>query len=216
MHEIKADILLSAYAQGIFPMAENRNDPDFFWVEPEIRGILPIDNMHIPRRLKRTLKNCRYQVSADSDFNGVIKGCYERSKNRPKTWINNKIETLYKSLFELGYAHSVEVWFNSKLVGGLYGLAIGGAFFGESMFSRERDASKVALCHLVARLNKGNFKLLDTQFLTDHLVQFGCYEVTRDSYKSLLSKAISTKAIFHSNLVLEEFELFVQSTTQTS
>ena len=124
--------------------------------------------------------------------------------------------TLYKSLFELGYAHSVEVWFNSKLVGGLYGLAIGGAFFGESMFSRERDASKVALCHLVARLNKGNFKLLDTQFLTDHLVQFGCYEVTRDSYKSLLSKAISTKAIFHSNLVLEEFELFVQSTTQTS
>ena len=216
MHDITTENLLSAYSQGIFPMAENRDDPNLFWVEPEIRGILPINNMHIPRRLKRTLKDCRYQVSSDIDFNGVIEGCYSLSKKRQETWINEKIEMLYKSLFRLGYAHSVEVWFNNKLVGGLYGLAIGGAFIGESMFSKEKDASKIALCHLVARLEKGNFKLLDTQFLTDHLAQFGCYEITRGAYKSLLANAIATNAKFYSDLAPEEFKLFVQSTTQTS
>ena len=193
---ITPEILLRAYAVGLFPMAESRDDPTLFWVDPHSRGVLPLDKFHLPKRLRRTLRQDRFEVRCDSDFEGTLDGCAQSTERRPDTWINKEIRDLYLALNRMGHAHSVETWHDGKLVGGLYGVALGGAFFGESMFSRERDASKVALVHLAARLRAGGFKLLDTQFVTEHLRQFGTGEVPREQFHGLLEAALKDDADF--------------------
>ena len=190
------EILLAAYAAGVFPMAESADDPGLFWVDPRHRGILPLDAFHIPRRLLRVVRQNRFEVRCDTTFEEVIRGCAETSEKRPNTWINDEIVRLYVALFARGAAHSVECRRGGMLVGGLYGVSIGAAFFGESMFSRESDASKVALVHLVARLRLGGYRLLDTQFLTPHLAHFGGIEITRPRYRRLLAAALASRASF--------------------
>ncbi len=194
--EITADVLLLAYQRGIFPMAESAADPQLHWIEPPARGILPLDRVYVPRRLARTVRQATFDVRVDTDFAGVIAGCAESKAGRKSTWINNRIVALYGELFERGYCHTVEVWRDGQLAGGLYGVAIGGAFFGESMFSRMRDASKVALVHLVARLIHGGFTLLDTQFVTDHLSQFGTIEVKKRLFQAQLANALERDGDF--------------------
>ena len=177
--EITPEVLLRAYACGIFPMAESADDPTLFWVEPEERGVIPLDGLKVTSRLARTVRSDQFQVTVDKAFGEVIDGCAEPKPGRDNTWINRRIRTLYTALHALGHCHSVEVWEGPALVGGLYGVSLGGAFFGESMFHRARDASKVALVHLVARLIAGGFELLDTQYVTDHLRTFGAVEIPR-------------------------------------
>ena len=215
--QLTPDLLLRAYAIGIFPMAESRVDPELHWIDPDMRGILPLDGFHLPRKLRAKIRRGVFEVRCDTAFHEVIQGCAEPAENRPDTWINPVIEQLYNELYEMGFAHSVECWRNGELVGGLYGVSLGAAFFGESMFSRATDASKVALAHLVLRLRKGGFLLLDTQFTTPHLSRFGVYEIPREDYRRLLTKAVSGQAEFYSGAVSEEeLAAFLQSTTQTS
>jgi leucyl/phenylalanyl-tRNA---protein transferase len=190
------EILLRAYCAGIFPMAESADDPELFWVDPERRGILPLDRFHIPRRLTRVVRQDRFEVRVDSDFAGVLAGCAAMTDERPSTWINSEIVRLYTALHEMDAAHSVECWQNGALVGGLYGVSIGGAFFGESMFSRVTDASKVALVHLVALMRQAGYRLLDMQFVTPHLAQFGAAEVSRAQYRRLLADALRYRSVF--------------------
>ncbi len=192
--EITPEILLRAYAAGIFPMAEDADDPSLFWVEPRERGILPLDGFHIPRRLARTVRADVFEIRIDHDFDAVIAACAEPRSGRDKTWINARIRRLYGQLFDLGHCHTVEAYRAGRLVGGLYGVRLGAAFFGESMFHRERDASKVALVHLVARLRHGGFRLLDTQFATEHLARFGVIEIPRNAYRRLLRDALDASA----------------------
>src|SRR5204862_3119170 len=192
--EITPEVLLRAYACGIFPMAESADDPTLFWVEPEVRGVIPVVGFRIPSRLTRTVRSDSFTVTANTAFKAVIAGCAAPQPGRKDTWINKRIRDLYVGLHELGHAHSVEVWQNDDLVGGLYGVSLGRAFFGESMFHRTRDASKLALVHLVARLSAGGFELLDAQFLTDHLKMFGATEVPQERYGKLLAKAIRGEA----------------------
>jgi leucyl/phenylalanyl-tRNA--protein transferase len=194
--EITPQVLLKAYACGIFPMAESADDPALYWIEPQQRGILPLDCVHVPRRLARTVRQGVFDVRVDSDFDAVISGCAASRPGRRTTWINPKIRALYRDLYDDGYCHTVEVWRGDLLVGGLYGVALAGAFFGESMFSIERDASKVALVYLCARLIRGGFSLLDTQFVTDHLKQFGAIEVERPEFHRRLEKALAHRADF--------------------
>lgn len=191
---ITPELLLRAYAEGVFPMAERRSDPEIFWVSPDHRGIIPLGRFHVSSRLARTVRSDRMVVTADLAFIDVIRACREPSPGRKESWINDEIVRLYSALHASGHAHSIECWRDSRLVGGLYGVRLGGAFFGESMFSRQRDASKVALVHLVARLIRGGFELLDTQFLTDHLAQFGAVEIPRENYLALLKRAIAIPA----------------------
>lgn len=195
--EITPQVLLKAYAVGIFPMAESAEDPGLFWIEPESRGIIPLDTFHVPRRLARTVRSNRFDIRIDTDFPAVIEGCAGAGPSRPKTWINARIRKLYGQLFEMGACHTVEAWHDGKLVGGLYGISLGAAFFGESMFSRERDASKVALVHLVARLRAGGYALLDAQFTTAHLARFGAIDVDRDVYQALLADALEKEGDFY-------------------
>jgi leucyl/phenylalanyl-tRNA--protein transferase len=190
------DILLHAYAAGIFPMVESATDAEVFWVDPTRRGILPLDRFHVPRRLARVVRQGRFAVRCDTAFADVMLGCGEASDKRPNTWINDEIVRLYTGLFESGSAHSVECWLDDELVGGLYGVSLGAAFFGESMFSRVTDASKVALVHLVEQLRVGEFRLLDTQFMTPHLEQFGGLEISRSRYHRLLAEALRHRAVF--------------------
>ncbi len=185
------ELLLRAYAEGLFPMAERRDDPTLFWVSPDKRGIIPLDGFHIPHRLARTVKSDRFAVSFDLAFADVMAAC---AVTRDETWINAEILRLYTALHASGHAHSVECWLGGALVGGLYGVSLGGAFFGESMFSIARDASKVALVHLAAQLKRGGFVLLDTQFLTAHLAQFGAVEIARAAYLHRLQDALSAPA----------------------
>ncbi len=189
--EITPEVLLKAYACGIFPMAESAEDPALYWIEPERRGILPLERFHVPARLARTLRGDRFRVVCDRDFDAVIDGCAEPQAGRARTWINIRIRRLYRALFEHGHCHTVEVYDGDVLVGGLYGVSLAGAFFGESMFHRARDASKIALVHLVARLRAGGFVLLDTQFVTDHLEMFGAIELSRRQYHRLLERALA-------------------------
>ena len=184
------DLLLRAYSVGVFPMASTRDAADVFWVEPKKRGVMPLDRFHLSRSLARTLRRERFQVTVDRAFGEVVARCAEPVADRPDTWINPAIERAYAELHRRGYAHSVESWREGRLAGGLYGVRLGGAFFGESMFSREADASKVALAHLVARLKVGGFRLLDCQFLTDHLASLGTVEVGREAYVALLDTAL--------------------------
>ena len=192
--ELTPALMLRAYRHGLFPMAETRDSPELFWLDPEQRGILPLDRFHLPARLLRTVLSPRYRVSVDHDFPAVIAACATPAPGREETWINPRIECLFTELHHLGHAHSVECWSGDRLVGGLYGVALGGAFFGESMFSTARDASKVALAHLVVRLRLGGFVLLDTQFVTAHLAQFGAVEIPRARYRALLEQAVNTPA----------------------
>ena len=194
--EITPELLVRAYRAGFFPMAEAREADRLYWLDPEMRGILPLDGFHLPRRLLRTVVSGPFEVTADRDFAGVIAGCAAPAPGREDTWINPQIEYLFTELHRRGVAHSVESWQGGRLVGGLYGVALGGAFFGESMFSRATDASKVALAHLVARLRLGGFRLLDTQFVTSHLTRFGALEVPRDRYKQMLAEALEAPAEF--------------------
>ncbi|NIA68769.1 leucyl/phenylalanyl-tRNA--protein transferase [Pelagibius litoralis] len=215
--QLTPDLLLRAYAIGIFPMAESRLDQELHWIDPDMRGILPLDRLHVPRKLRNKLRKGTFQVRCNTAFHDVILGCAEPAENRPDTWINPVIERLYTELNDMGFAHSVECWDGARLVGGLYGVALGGAFFGESMFSRTTDASKIALVHLVMRLRRSGFLLLDTQFNTPHLSRFGVTEIPRENYRKLLTQAVSTKVTFYSGLVsASELESFLQSTTQTS
>ncbi|MFN3132469.1 leucyl/phenylalanyl-tRNA--protein transferase [Roseibium sp.] len=195
--EITPQVLLKAYACGLFPMAESADDPGLFWLEPEQRGILPLDTVHVPRRLKRTIRNDLFEIRISTDFQGVIDGCSAPMPGRQKTWINREIRRLYGELFEMGHCHTVEAWQEGNLVGGLYGVSLNGAFFGESMFSFKTDASKVCLIHLVARLKKGGYTLLDTQFVTGHLAKFGTLEVPKDEYNVLLSSALQRETDFY-------------------
>jgi leucyl/phenylalanyl-tRNA--protein transferase len=197
---LTAELLVRAYAAGIFPMAESARDPELFWVDPKRRGILPLDAFHVPRRLARIVRRGDLRVCCDSDFPEVIRACAEATDKRPNTWINDEIVALYGELFSRGIAHSVECRQDDRLVGGLYGIALGAAFFGESMFSRVTDASKVALVHLVARLRQGGFRLLDTQFLTPHLARFGGIEISRAQYRRRLAEALAYRAEFSSSL----------------
>lgn len=194
MDTIDPDILLRAYAFGVFPMGESAGSDKLYWVDPEERGILPLDNFHIPKRLQRTVRRDPFIVTVDTCFRRVMEACAMETDERKGTWINEAILDAYTILHERGQAHSVECWLEGELVGGLYGVSLGRAFFGESMFSRARDASKVALVHLVARLVAGGFTLLDTQFVTNHLAQFGAIEIPRDSYKARLHKALQGEA----------------------
>lgn len=194
--EITPQVLLRAYACGIFPMAETANDPNLFWVEPDMRGVLPLDRFHIPRSLKKVMRNTRMKVFMDRDFKAVIEACSQTNNTRKETWINPKIKELYCALHEMGHANSVEVYDDDKLVGGLYGVRLGRAFFGESMFSRKTDASKIALVHLVENMKKSGFILLDTQFTTQHLERFGVIEVPKDQYQFLLEEALIGESQF--------------------
>ena len=196
MLTLTPDLLLQAYAAGIFPMAESAEDPELFWVDPQRRGIIPLDAFHVPRRLRRTLRNGGFEIRCDTAFPAVMRGCAAATSERPQTWINDEIIELYTALFRRGAAHSVEAWLDGTLVGGLYGVHIGAVFFGESMFSRVTDASKVALVHLVARLRRGGFMLLDTQFTTAHLERFGAVEIPRREYHARLKAALAREAQF--------------------
>ena len=189
---------MRAYAAGVFPMAEHRTDRDLFWVDPERRGIIPLDGFHVPKRLKRTLRRDPFEIKIDNAFEAVMVGCASPAPGRHTTWINDDILQGYRMLHQLGHAHSVEAWRGGELVGGLYGVSLAGAFFGESMFSRTTDASKACLVHLVERLRHGGFVLLDTQFLTDHLAQFGAVEISRAAYHRLLKQALAVEADFYS------------------
>lgn len=190
--QISSRLLLQAYAAGIFPMAEHKDDAFVFWVEPENRGVLPLESFHISHSLRRVIRKGIFDVTFDTAFRDVMLGCADRAE----TWINAQILDAYCALFDAGFAHSVECWRAGKLVGGLYGVSLGGAFFGESMFSKAADASKVALCALVERLKKGGFVLLDTQFLTPHLARFGGIEIPQAAYLDLLKQALGIKASF--------------------
>ncbi|MCL4765762.1 MAG: leucyl/phenylalanyl-tRNA--protein transferase [Hyphomicrobiaceae bacterium] len=194
--EITPQVLLKAYTCGIFPMAESADDPQLYWIEPQARGILPLDCVEIPKRLQRTIRQEIYEIRVDTEFDGVIAGCAASRPGRRTTWINDRIRKLYRELHRLGYCHTVEVWSGGRLVGGLYGVALGGAFFGESMFSEMRDASKIALVYLCARLIHGGFVMLDTQFVTDHLRQFGTIEVERTEFHGRLERAIRAEGDF--------------------
>ncbi|MEX2319165.1 MAG: leucyl/phenylalanyl-tRNA--protein transferase [Bauldia sp.] len=214
--EITPQVLLKAYAVGIFPMAESADDPGLYWIEPEARGIIPMEGFHLPQRLRRTVASGRFEIRVDHDFAAVIDGCAGAAIERPKTWINGRIRKLYGELFDRGACHTVEAWRDGRLVGGLYGIVLGGAFFGESMFSRERDASKVALVHLVARLKVGGFCLLDTQFTTPHLKQFGAIDIDRRVYQELLDEALAERADFYRLPGGATSDVVLQSVSQTS
>ncbi len=194
--EITPEVLLKAYACGIFPMAESADDPALYWIEPEARGIIPLDGFHVPARLARSVRASRFTVLVNRDFDAVLAGCAEAKPGRTHTWINARIRRLYRGLFDIGHCHTVEVYDGDALVGGLYGVSLGSTFFGESMFHRTRDASKIALVHLVARLKVGHFRLLDTQFVTEHLMTFGAVEVSRRQYHKLLADALIGEADF--------------------
>jgi leucyl/phenylalanyl-tRNA--protein transferase len=197
--KLTPEIILQAYSAGIFPMAKSRHDNELFWVDPEQRGVIPLDGLHVSRSLKKQVRHNKFNIRYNTDFKGIIMRCAEQTKGRHETWINDKIIALYTQLFKEGYVQTVECWQDEELVGGLYGISLKGAFFGESMFSYEANASKIALIHLIARLNEDGFALLDTQFTTDHLISLGAIEISRSNYLDQLDKAllINTKFNIH-------------------
>jgi leucyl/phenylalanyl-tRNA--protein transferase len=211
-----ADDLIACYQRGVFPMADTRHDRRIFLVEPARRGVLPLDGLRISRRLARTVRSDLYTIRVNTDFAGVIAGCAAPSAGRTETWINRTIEELCLELFARGLAHSVEAWRDGQLVGGLYGIALGGAFFGESMFSIARDASKVALVHLAARLRAGGFVLLDTQFVTDHLTRLGAVEIDKADYLGQLAGALSRTGDFLALPAQTPGALAMQDSSQAS
>ncbi|MEM9523853.1 MAG: leucyl/phenylalanyl-tRNA--protein transferase [Pseudomonadota bacterium] len=209
---LTAELLLHAYAGGVFPMAEGRDVPDIFWVDPKRRGIFPMDGFHMSRSLMRRMKSMSYQVRINTDFHGVVAACADREE----TWINDTIFDLYAQLHDRGFAHSQEIWDDDELIGGVYGVTLGGAFFGESMFSRRTDASKIALAYLMSRLRFGGFALFDAQFLTPHLASLGAVEISRASYRSRLAKALRIKADFLAQPLSAAPSGIIQRNTHTS
>ena len=210
MIPVDAAKLLVAYEHGIFPMADGRHSETVYWLDPLKRGILPLDGFHVPRRLCRTVRQGRFQVTVDEDFDAVVEACAEPTASRPDSWINDDIRRLYGELFDLGAAHTVECRRDGVLVGGIYGVSVGAAFFGESMFSRVRDASKVALVHLAARMTEGGYRLLDTQFVTDHLRLFGAIEVPRAAFRGMLQTAVRMPATLPHELAPEALATFLR------
>lgn len=209
--KLTPELLLHGYSSGIFPMAERHDDPDIFWVDPRRRGILPLDRFHISRSLARRMRRGGFSVTINSDFPGVVDGCADRAE----TWINQEIRLLYQALFMTGHAHSLEIWEKDELVGGVYGVTMGAAFFGESMFSRRTDASKLALAWLVDRLRLGGFILFDTQFVTDHLASLGAIEISRAQYHHRLQQALARSADFTGPPIGTAQDV-IQRNTQTS
>ena len=209
--DLTPDLLLRAYAMGIFPMADGRDDPRVFWVDPEMRGVLPLDGFRLSRSLRKRIRQAPFRISVNEDFAGVVQGCADRDE----TWINETIFDLYKALHRMGFAHSFEVWEGKTLVGGTYGVSLGRAFFGESMFSRRRDASKIALAYAVTHLSGCGYTLFDTQFLTDHLASLGGVEIPRDQYHDLLEQALQGPADIHAR-PLPDAHSVVQFNTHTS
>ena len=205
-------LLLQAYRVGVFPMSESRDDPEVFWVDPRLRGVFPMDDFHISKSLRKTLKKNVFHATADRDFRNVVLGC----ANRPETWINDTIFELYLQLHQMGHAHSIEVWNDEELVGGVYGVTLGAAFFGESMFSTENDASKVALLFLIDRLLTQGFDLFDTQFITPHLSSLGAIEIPRAEYQIRLATAVAKSAIFGPPGRLPDAQEVLQRRAQTS
>lgn len=218
MTQITPELLLKAYAFGVFPMAKSRDEREVYWVQPKERGVIPLDQFHISKSLRKILRKDVFEIRVDTAFDAVISGCAETGPNREDTWINEQISELFLELFAAGLAHSVEAWVDNRLVGGLYGLAMGSVFFGESMFTRQDNASKVALCHLVAIMKNGGYRLLDTQFITDHLKQFGAVELPHKDYMRELGDALNHLGRFGPPVPYSEIErlLFSQSSTQTS
>ncbi|MGE0573611.1 MAG: leucyl/phenylalanyl-tRNA--protein transferase [Reyranella sp.] len=214
--EITPDLLLQAYRIGVFPMGERRDDPKLYWLDPRRRAVLPLDGFHLPHRLARTIRAGRFEVTADTAFAETVRACAEPRPGHPESWINAPIVELYTELHRRGHAHSVECWTDGQLAGGLYGVSVGAAFFGESMFTRQRDASKVALVHLVARLIIGRFRLLDCQFMTEHLRSFGAIEIAREEFRRLLAAAIEQPAEFQRDLGGADPCAIVQASTRTS
>ncbi len=192
--ELTPELIIRAYRAGIFPMAEDAGAEDLFWVSPEMRGIIPLDAAHFSRTLRKTLRSHPYEIRVDTDFATTIDGCATYGTERDTTWINPQIRRLYGALFDRGYVHTVEIWDGPMMVGGLYGVSIGAAFFGESMFHRKTDCSKIAMAHLIGRLQAGGYHLLDTQFITDHLKTFGGIEIPREDYELRLAEALQHKA----------------------
>lgn len=216
LFEITPQVLLKAYACGIFPMSESADDPGMFWVEPEMRGVLPLYNFHIPRSLKKSMRREGFTFQINGNFPAVLEACAEATQDRPATWINSRIKTLYTDLHEIGNAYSFECLHDGKLVGGLYGVKLGRAFFGESMFSRMTDASKAALVFLVHEMRRCGFILLDTQFNTEHLARFGVIEIPRDEYQDLLEEALQSSASFSDHEGGATSESILQSLSQMS
>lgn len=218
MSKITPELLLKAYAFGVFPMAKSRHDEEVYWVQPKERGVIPLDQFHVPRSLKKLLKRQEFEVRVDSAFTDVISACAQSQPDREDTWINDQIVSLFTDLFNAGLAHSVETWKDGELAGGLYGLSMGAVFFGESMFTRVDNASKYALCHLVAIMKAGGYRLLDAQFITDHLKQFGAVEIDHDDYMTQLGDALSHMGRFDGPVLYSNMErlLSLQSNTQTS
>jgi leucyl/phenylalanyl-tRNA--protein transferase len=197
MQALSPELLLCAYASGVFPMANDRHDPTIHWIEPRHRGVLPLDGIHVPRSLRKVIRQARFEIRVDCAFPQVVAACAESRPERPRTWLNDELIELYGALHEKGYAHSLETWAEGRLVGGIYGVTLGAAYFGESMFSRQRDASKVALVEHAARLRAGGYQLMDTQFVTDHLRRFGAIEISRAAYRAMLRDAIEATATFY-------------------
>lgn len=218
MTQITPELLLKAYAYGVFPMAKARDDDEVYWVQPKERGVIPLNAFHVPRSLRKTLKKKNYDVKIDTAFTAVIDGCAETTHDREETWINDQIRELFLDLFDAGLAHSVETWIDGKLAGGLYGLSMGAVFFGESMFTRRDNASKIALCYLVATMKAGKYRLLDTQFINDHLKHFGAIEIAHKDYMADLGDALCHMGQFGPVPDYSEAErlLFSQSKTHTS
>lgn len=216
MNAVTPELVLQAYAVGLFPMAETRDDDSLYWIDPKERGVLPLDGVHVSKSLRKTLRKGTFEVRVDTDFAQVLEQCRRQADNRPESWINDQIAELYNALHAMGRAHSVECWRDGMLVGGLYGVSLGGAFFGESMFTRVRDASKVALIHLCARLRHGGYILLDCQFITEHLKRFGAVEIPRTDYRERLAKALKVEGRFDYGFGAADLETFLQSSTQTS
>ncbi|MEH6524979.1 MAG: leucyl/phenylalanyl-tRNA--protein transferase [Sneathiella sp.] len=213
---LTADIILNAYANGIFPMSDARDDPELFWVDPERRGIFPLEAFHVPKSLAKTIRRAPFKITVDQDFGQVMRECAAATTDRDSTWINQTILDLYAELHGRGFAHSIECWHDGKLAGGLYGISLAGVFCGESMFTRVTDASKIALTYLVARLKHGGFTLLDAQFMTDHLAKFGAIEIDREDYHRRLDKALKVKSNFYSLSLDASGSDILQSITQTS
>ena len=212
MDDLTPRLLLTAYASGVFPMAESAESDEIFWFNPELRGVMPLDGLHVSRSLRKTMRARRFKVTANQCFSAVMAACADREE----TWINPEITALYTELHEIGHAHSIEVWQGGELAGGLYGVSLGAAFFGESMFSRQSNASKIALVGLMARLNLGGFKLLDMQFITPHLASLGGVEIAREDYQAQLETALKQKADFYRLKATDTYSLLALSTSQVS
>lgn len=213
---ISPDTVLNAYASGVFPMAEDRESDELFWVDPKMRGIIPLDQFHLSKRLTKSIRQGRFRITCDRAFTDVMRACAAPGNDRERSWINARIIAIYSELHALGHAHSIECWSDEALVGGLYGISIGAAFFGESMFHTATDASKVALAALVGRLRTGGYKLLDIQFITEHLKQFGALEISRADYLTRLARAIKQEADFYSLAEDASADDVLQAITQTS